>query len=124
MFGFLVKQCGSHLTTTFLHTVPLFLDSEPSLPHLMEKVAAVIPHKYMTVGLQLGLTMAQMQAIHPLHQSLEDHHRAFGEVFGVWRKCGSPPYTWRTIIDVLKTASVGEVLLSDTLTSWITGSEP
>ena len=103
-----------------LCTVPLSLDSEPSLPHLMEKVAVVIPNKYMTVGLQLGLTMAQMQAIRPLHQSLEDHHRAFGEMFGVWRKRGSPPYMWRTIIDVLKTASVGEVLLSDELTSWIT----
>ena len=86
----------------------------------MKKVAAVIPNKFMIVGLQLGLTMAQMQAICPLHQSLEDYHRAFGEVFGVWRNCGSPPYTWRTIIDVLKTTSVGEVLLSDALTSWIT----
>ena len=86
----------------------------------MEKVAAVIPHKYVAVGLQLGLTMAQMQAIRLLHQTLEDHHRAFGEMFGVWRRRGSPSYTWRTIIDVLKTASVGEVLLSDELTSWIT----
>ena len=108
--------------STHLCTVPLSFDSEPSLPNLMEKVASVIPQKYFTVGLQLGLTMAQMQAICPRHQSLEDHHRAFGEVFGAWRKCGSPPYTWRTIIGVLKTASVGEVLLSDTLTSWITGT--
>ena len=30
-----------------LCTVPLSLDSEPSLPHLMDRVAAVIPH---TVG--------------------------------------------------------------------------
>ena len=31
-----------------LCTVPLTLDSEPSLPHLMDRVAAVVPH---TVGL-------------------------------------------------------------------------
>ncbi|KAL5506730.1 hypothetical protein EMCRGX_G008461 [Ephydatia muelleri] len=43
----------------------------------MEKVAAVIPSKYEMVGLQLGLTPAQLQAIRPQHQSLEDYHRAF-----------------------------------------------
>ena len=37
-----------------LCTAPLSLDSEPSLPHLMEKVAAVIPHKYEMVGFQLS----------------------------------------------------------------------
>ena len=85
----------------------------------MEKVAAVIPHKYMTVGLQLGLTMAELEVIGPRYLTLEDTHRAFGEMFGLWRKRGSPPYMWRTIIDVLKTASVGDVVLSDELTSWI-----
>eukprot|EP00731_Ephydatia_muelleri_P004120 Em0002g296a len=53
-------------------TLPVSLDSEPSLQHLMEKVAAVIPSKYEMVGLQLGLTPAQLQAIRPQHQSLED----------------------------------------------------
>ena len=103
-----------------LCTVPLSLDSEPSLPHLMEKVAAVIPHKYEMVGLQLGLTLGELQVIGPRHPKLEDYHRAFGEMFGVWKRRGSPPYTWRTIIGVLSTASVGEVRLSEELTSWIT----
>ena len=83
----------------------------------MEKVAAVIPHKYMTIGLQLGLTMGELEVIGPKYSTLEETYRAFGEMFGVWRRRGSPPYTWRTIIDVLKTASVGEVVLSETLTS-------
>eukprot|EP00731_Ephydatia_muelleri_P004073 Em0002g249a len=61
-------------------TVPVTLDSEPSLQHLMEKVAAVIPSKYEMVGLQLGLTLAQLQAIRPQHQSLGDYHRAFAFV--------------------------------------------
>ena len=102
-----------------LCTVPLSLDSEPSLPHLMDRVAAVIPHKFATVGLQLGLTLGELQVIGPHHPSLEDHHRAYGEMFGVWRRRGSPPYTWKTIIGVLRCASVGEVLLSEQLTSWI-----
>ena len=36
-----------HLYLFHLCTVPLSLDSEPSLPHLMDRVVAVIPH---TVG--------------------------------------------------------------------------
>eukprot|EP00731_Ephydatia_muelleri_P003979 Em0002g155a len=101
-------------------TVPVSLDSEPSLQHLIEKVAAVIPSKYEMVGLQLGLIPSQLQAIRPQHQSLENHHRAFGEIFNEWRRRGSPPYTWRTLTGVLRSASVGEVLLSEELTSWIT----
>ena len=83
----------------------------------MDRVAAVISHKYDTVGLQLGLTLSELQVIGPHHPSLADHHRAYGEMFGVWRRRGSPLYTWRTIIGVLRcaTASVGEVLLSEQL---------
>ena len=88
----------------------------------MEKVAAVIPNKYMTVGLQLELIMAELEVIGPKYPTLQETYRAFREMFGVWRRRASPPYTWRTIINVLKTASVGEVALSETLTSWITGT--
>eukprot|EP00731_Ephydatia_muelleri_P012576 Em0006g1470a len=99
---------------------PVSLDSEPSLPHLLDKVAAVIPSKYELIGLQLRLSLAELQVIGPRHPTLEEHHRAFGEMFGVWRRRGSPPYTWRTLINVLRSPSVGEVLLSDELTFWIT----
>eukprot|EP00731_Ephydatia_muelleri_P004191 Em0002g367a len=105
-------------------TLPVSLDSEPSLQHLMEKVAALIPSKCWAVGFQLGLATAELQAICPQHQGLENHHRAFGEIFDVWRRRGSPPYTWRTLTGVLRSASVGEVLLSEQLTSWITHSGP
>ena len=96
------------------------LDSEPSLAHLMDKVAAVIPSKYELVGLQLGLTLSQLHVMRPQHQGLEGYQIAFGELFGEWRRRGSPPYSWRTLIGVLRSASVGEVLLSDQLTSWVT----
>ena len=33
------------------------------------------------------------------------------EVFDLWQKRGSPPYTWTTIIGVLKAELVGEVQL-------------
>eukprot|EP00731_Ephydatia_muelleri_P012653 Em0006g1547a len=95
------------------------LDSEPSLPLLMDKVAK-IPSKCWAIGLQLGLTTAELQAICPQQQGLENYHRAFGEIFGEWMRRRSLPYTWRTLINVLRSPSVGEVLLSEQLTSWIT----
>ena len=96
------------------------MDSEPSLQHLMQKVAAVIPSKCWAIGFQLGLTAAELQEICPQLQGLESNHRAFGEIFDEWRRRGSPPYTWRTLINVLRSPSVDEVLLSDELISWIT----
>ena len=105
-----------------LGTAHLSLDSEPLLPFLMEKVAAVIPSKYEIVGLQLGLTLTQLQVIGSRHPTWVRHQRAFNDIFDVWRRRGSPPYTWRTLIAVLRSASVGEVLLSEELTSWITSN--
>ena len=112
------RSCDHYLF--HLDTVPVTLDCEPSLQHLMEKVAAVIPSKCWAIGFQLGLATAELQAICPQHQGLEIHHRAFGEIFDVWRRRGSPPYTWRTLTGVLRSTSVGEVQLSEQLTSWIT----
>ena len=86
----------------------------------MEKVAAVIPSKYEMVGLQLGLTLAQLQVIGPRQPNLEEHHRAFGEIFDVWRRQGSPPYTWRTLTGVLRSASVDEIQLSIKLSEQFT----
>ena len=86
----------------------------------MEKVAAVIPSKYEMVGLQLGLTLAELKAMRPQHQCLEDYHRAFGEIFDVWRRRGSPPYTWRTLIDVLRRPGVDEIQLSIKLSEQFT----
>ena len=119
--SFLVDTDNCMTTACSLHhfTVPLSLDSQPSQPHLTDRIAVVIPSKYEQVGRLLGLSMAQLQAIHPLQQRLEDHHRAFEEVFGERKRRGSPPYTWRTIIDVLRSAYIGEVLLADQLTSWL-----
>ena len=110
--------CGRSCDHYLFHlcTDPLSLDSEPSLDHLLDKVAAVIPHKYELIGLQLRLSLAELQVIGPRHPTLEEHHRAFGEMFDVWRRRRSLPYTWRTLIDVLMSPSVDEVLLSKQLT--------
>ena len=111
--------CGRSCDHYLFHLCTDPLDRKPSLPLLMNKVAK-IPSKCWAIGLQLDLTPAELQAICPQQQGLANHHRAFGEIFDVWRRRGSLPYTWRTLINVLRSPSVGEVRLSDELTSWIT----
>ena len=99
------------------------MEGEPSLSLLMEKVAAAIPDKYYTVGIQLYIPNADLNVLRPRHQCVEDYHKAFSEIFDTWRRRVSRPYKWSTIIEVLKSAHVAEERLSAELTSWITGAK-
>ena len=96
------------------------MEGEPPLRLLVEKVAAEIPNKWMEVGIQLYISKAVLDVLHPRPQCLEDNHRAFSEIFELWRSRASRPYKWSTIIDVLK--HVGEDRLSAELTTWIAGA--
>lgn len=93
------------------------MDSEPTLQLLEDKVVTEIPNMYESVGIQLGLKLAEIHVLRPAYPSLEETRRAYRAIFDLWRKNGSPPYTWRTIIDVLK--AVGEKRLSTNVASWI-----
>eukprot|EP00731_Ephydatia_muelleri_P008393 Em0004g731a len=115
-------QRGDLTEKQLMWLCPSALDGVPSLPDLMNKVAAVIPDKYEAIGLQLGLTQSQLHAIRPCSQKLEDYNKTYSEIFDVWRRNGSLPYTWKTVINVLKSASVGEVKLSKDLENWICSS--
>ena len=103
-----------------IYAVPLSMEDEPSLPLLMDKVAAKILTKYEAVGIQLGLQKADLDVLRPRPQTVEDNRRAFSEIFDMWRRQVSRPYKWSTIIEVLNTEHVAEYRLSAELTSWIT----
>ena len=45
------------------------------------------------------------------------------EVFDVWKKNGSPPYTWTTIIDALRAPLVGQVQLAKEVEEWVIESK-
>ncbi|KAL5517553.1 hypothetical protein EMCRGX_G003115 [Ephydatia muelleri] len=101
---------------------PLSMEREPPLPLLMEKVAVAIPNKWMEVGIQLYIPKSDLDVLCPRSQFLEDNHRAFSEIFELWRRRASRPYKWSTIIEVLKSGHVGEDRLSSELTTWIAGA--
>ena len=98
-------------------TESLSLDSQPTLALLEEKVVAEIPNMYEAVGIQLGLKYSEIQALCPACPGLEPCHQAYRAILDLWQKNGSPPYTWRTVINVLNT--IGEKSLSSAVASWI-----
>lgn len=92
------------------------LSSRPTLPDLMNHVAAKTPTKWMELGIQLGLEAAQLQAMD--HQHRGKSASIFVDIFECLKKNpGNNPITWLTVIEALKSESVGEKALAHHLES-------
>lgn len=82
----------------------------------MNHVATKTPTKWMVLGIQLGLEAAQLQALDHQHRGKSDS--IFAGIFDHWRKSsGLKPVTWSTMIEALKSESVGEMVLANHLES-------
>ena len=79
----------------------------------MESVATVIPDKWKRVGVALGLSQAQVNAIEK--HRLADPLDCFAEVFHLWQQLSTPqqPVNWSTLVTVLNSRIVGEERLAD-----------
>ena len=98
------------------HFSPEVDDHTPNLDDLMNDVAAVIPAKWRLVGIQLKLpngTLDEIQAQNA--RNPKECILSFEQVFAEWRSRGTSPYTWKTIINALCSAAVGEVKLANEL---------
>ena len=84
----------------------------------MNRVAARCMDKWKLVGVQLEIEDVLLKSIQSSDQQL-----CFMEVLDHWKSKGSPPYTWTTIINVLKTPSVREEKLARDLEDWLSGGE-
>ncbi|CAI8020738.1 hypothetical protein GBAR_LOCUS12377 [Geodia barretti] len=86
--------------------------SHPKLSDLANRVAAIIPHKWKEVAIQLDLSKGERKAIE------SDEDKSFDRFVAVleqWRQSAIVPYTWKTIVNVLKSASVDETRLAEEL---------
>ena len=79
----------------------------------MNEVASKVSSKWKIISIQLGLTHNDQEYF---MASTTDPIQCFTSVFKVWRSRVTKPYTWSTIIEVLKSASVDEVRLAQELT--------
>ena len=68
------------------------------------------------MGIQLKIMTGSLENIFINYQG--NYHR-YTEVFELWRRCGSPPYTWATIIDALREPSIGEMALANNVQQWV-----
>ena len=81
---------------------------------LLNKVATRVRHKWEEIGLQLQIDRSYLRSIKQTNPVL-----CFADIFDVWQRSGSPPYTWATIIDALRAPIVGEVQLASELEEWV-----
>ena len=81
---------------------------------LMNDVAAVIPAKWRLVGVQLELSTGTLDSIQTENAGKPNGCiHSFEQVFTEWKRLGTRPHTWETIIDALRTQAVGEIALAD-----------
>ena len=83
----------------------------------MERVGSVIPAKWRSFGRQLKLTEGHLDGI-----DMDEHRKTqqcFSAVFSNWsRRCPSP-YTWETVVKVLRSSELDEVRLAMSIEKWL-----
>ena len=79
---------------------------------LANRVAAVIPHQWKKVAVQLELTRGEIKAIQ------KDEDESFDQFMAVmyqWKQSLHRPFTWATLVSALKSPSVYEIRLANEL---------
>ena len=91
------------------------LNRPPEYLDLLNKVATRVRHKWEEIGLQLQIDRSYLVSTWRIKQDV----CYFADIFDVWKRSGSPPYTWATIFNVLRAPIVGEVQLAHELEEWV-----
>ena len=81
-------------------------------------MAAKAPDKWKRIGLQLNIEYQKLNTM-----ANQDHINSYADVFSMWQKKGDPPFTWATIIEVLRADSVEEKQLANELKEWLTNEQ-
>ena len=90
-------------------------DHTPNLDDLMNDVA-VISAKWRLVGVQLKLQDGTLDEIQTQNAGRPDQCiQSYEQLFARWRSLGTSPYTWKTMINALRSPAVGEVTLANEL---------
>ena len=93
------------------------LHSPPDHHDLLSKVAAKARDKWEQVAELLDIKLSRIHSIRTVKQAQPIY--CYIEIFDVWKRKGSPPYTWATIINALRAPSVGKKRLANELQEWL-----
>ena len=103
------------MTTFYMFLSTAATPEGVSIPNAIDfsnYVVAAIPSKWKHVAIQLGLTIGTCKAIKKNEDECFDQFMA---VFDEWEKGSCKPFTWSTLITALKSPSVAEDTLAETL---------
>ena len=81
----------------------------------MNEVAAVIPHQWRAVGDQLDIPAGLLESFSTQRQG--NPSECFREVFIYWRDNPTMSYSWRTVVEVLQSAQVGQTTLAEQISN-------
>ena len=79
---------------------------------LANRVAAVIPHQWKKVAVQLELTKGEIKTI---QKDEDESFDRFMAVIYQWKQSLRRPFTWATLVSALQSSSVNEVQLANEL---------
>ena len=80
-----------------------------NLRDLMNDVASKIPAQWKSVGIQLNLSRDILDGIQAQNAGKPNAFLdSFEQVFTTWERHGPRPYTWSTIVEVLRSPAVGK----------------
>ena len=96
------------------------LEKPPKHPDLLNQVAAKVSDKWRKLGDQLDVEHHKLKTIQK--ENPGDSLDCCSEMLVVWKKNGSPPYTWGTVINALRAKFVGEIRLADELEHWVSNN--
>ena len=87
-----------------------FINLNLELTHkdLSELVIPWLSSKWCEVGLALELTPDQLNDI-------EDNHKGISDAFQIWEDSGKKPFTWQTLLSVLRSPDINEYELANEL---------
>ena len=91
------------------------MHQEPTLRDLLNMVASKAVDKWMMFGVQLNIDQATLQQI----SYQENPIRCYVELFTLWRQRQEPPFTWNSVIDILRTPIVDEFGLAEAIEEWL-----
>ena len=83
----------------FQQIYPQGVVAHPHLWDLMNEIAAVIPHKWKDVAVQLLLPEEKISSIECSNNRNANH--CYMDVFALWESRSSLPYTWETLMKIL-----------------------
>ena len=85
----------------------------PTQRELKELVTSKVAHKWFPIGIGLGMSGEQLEEIQ--ESSNDNPECCLGAVFYKWEQTTPKPFTWSTLVEVLKSEHVEEKLLANDL---------